>query len=620
MQTANIIGGMTPSRRGAMRLAGQILFLAALALPGGGRALASPGPEKPSGGEKGGRRELVSEKTGSFAIRDGQRVRVSLDMGDVHVSTDASGEVRFHLRVEAAPGQYDAEKARKLFVVSARNTSEGGSIVGALQGDTSSGNLWVSIEVVVPKATPLEVVTQGGNIDVQDLDGKLRLSTAGGNITTGRLGAGAHIVTQGGHITVQDVTGDLDASTGGGQITTGRVRGEATLRTGGGHIRVAAVDGAARLDTGGGNIFLQKAGTKLTVSTGGGRIVIGESTSGMMARTGSGGIRVLEVSGRTDIETGSGPIFVSRVRGSLRASTGSGAITAWFVAPQVPAPGGRTAGSKNPPPRSGEEQSQLISGNGDIVVYLPRQLAISIDATVENTSGFRIDADPLIALKVRGGEDTGEPMRAEGSLNGGGALLRLRAADGNIRLRLTDSPEAPQALLEPQFFNDLEKSLAEMKLKLEAQSRFLERTLDEQLRNLERLNIHPGWEHERRPPRPPKNAPELLSEELPAPPKPEIAAPDQVVLSADELSAKLVERVPPVYPEAARKRHMEGTVRLRIAVAPDGSVADVRVLSGHSVLTQAAIDAVRRWRYAPTLVDGRPVTVISRVAVEFWAP
>jgi len=55
-------------------------------------------------------------------------------------------------------------------------------------------------------------------------------------------------------------------------------------------------------------------------------------------------------------------------------------------------------------------------------------------------------------------------------------------------------------------------------------------------------------------------------------------------------------------------------------VAPDGSVTDVRALSGHSILTQAAVDAVRRWRYAPTMVDGRPVTVISRVAVEFWAP
>ncbi|HKF22734.1 MAG TPA: energy transducer TonB [Candidatus Angelobacter sp.] len=55
----------------------------------------------------------------------------------------------------------------------------------------------------------------------------------------------------------------------------------------------------------------------------------------------------------------------------------------------------------------------------------------------------------------------------------------------------------------------------------------------------------------------------------------------------------------PAYPELARKNNIVGTARLEIVIAADGSVKDIKVLGGSPVLTQAAVDAVKKWKYEP---------------------
>lgn len=61
----------------------------------------------------------------------------------------------------------------------------------------------------------------------------------------------------------------------------------------------------------------------------------------------------------------------------------------------------------------------------------------------------------------------------------------------------------------------------------------------------------------------------------------------------------VVSKVPPVYPELARRMHVSGIVVVQLTVAPDGSVSDAKVESGHALLGNAAQDAVRRWRFEP---------------------
>jgi protein TonB len=75
--------------------------------------------------------------------------------------------------------------------------------------------------------------------------------------------------------------------------------------------------------------------------------------------------------------------------------------------------------------------------------------------------------------------------------------------------------------------------------------------------------------------------------------------------------------VRPEYPELAIRAGVEGVVIIECRVDTRGHVVDTRVLRGHPLLTRAALDAVRQWRYRPTLLNGHPVSVIMTVTVRF---
>jgi protein TonB len=83
------------------------------------------------------------------------------------------------------------------------------------------------------------------------------------------------------------------------------------------------------------------------------------------------------------------------------------------------------------------------------------------------------------------------------------------------------------------------------------------------------------------------------------------------------VEANLIHDVPPQYPPEAGRARLEGTVVLMALIGQDGSVKDVRVESGLPILAQAAIDAVKQWRYKPYLIDGEPVEVDSRITINF---
>jgi TonB family protein len=82
-------------------------------------------------------------------------------------------------------------------------------------------------------------------------------------------------------------------------------------------------------------------------------------------------------------------------------------------------------------------------------------------------------------------------------------------------------------------------------------------------------------------------------------------------------AAKLIKRVNPAYPPLARQTRISGTVSLDAVIGKDGSVLQLKVLSGHPLLIQAALDAVRLWKYSPTLLEGEPVEVETTIDVIF---
>ena len=105
-----------------------------------------------------------------------------------------------------------------------------------------------------------------------------------------------------------------------------------------------------------------------------------------------------------------------------------------------------------------------------------------------------------------------------------------------------------------------------------------------------------------------------VASNLPPPPK---AAPSRIRQGGNVQQAKLINQVRPLYPPLAKQARIQGTVQLQAIIAKDGTVIQLEVLSGHPLLVQAALDAVRQWRYQPTLLNGEPVEVVTTVAVVF---
>jgi protein TonB len=101
----------------------------------------------------------------------------------------------------------------------------------------------------------------------------------------------------------------------------------------------------------------------------------------------------------------------------------------------------------------------------------------------------------------------------------------------------------------------------------------------------------------------------------PPPPKPKPSGPIRV--GGNVQAARIVNRVQPIYPPLARQTRISGTVRLHAIISKDGTIQQLEVISGHPLLQQAALDAVRQWRYQPTLLNGEPVEVDTTIDVIF---
>jgi len=107
--------------------------------------------------------------------------------------------------------------------------------------------------------------------------------------------------------------------------------------------------------------------------------------------------------------------------------------------------------------------------------------------------------------------------------------------------------------------------------------------------------------------------------ETPPPPLPAHVAPKKQLYrqGGDVTAARAVFQPRPVYPRLAIIAHVRGTVVLQAILGKDGTVQDLKVMSGPPLLIAAAVDAVRTWRYQPTLLNSEPVDVLTEIDVKF---
>jgi protein TonB len=93
--------------------------------------------------------------------------------------------------------------------------------------------------------------------------------------------------------------------------------------------------------------------------------------------------------------------------------------------------------------------------------------------------------------------------------------------------------------------------------------------------------------------------------------------PQKMCISSGVMAGNLLEKVTPQYPAIAKAARIQGTVVLEATISKDGTIQNLRVISGPPMLRQAALDAVRSWRYKPYLLNGEPVEVQTTVNVVF---
>ncbi len=77
----------------------------------------------------------------------------------------------------------------------------------------------------------------------------------------------------------------------------------------------------------------------------------------------------------------------------------------------------------------------------------------------------------------------------------------------------------------------------------------------------------------------------------------------------------LIHRVEPVYPPLPRQIHKEGRVEMRAIIATDGTIQSLEIVSGDPMFYQSAIEAVKQWRYRPTILNGQPVEIDTFITV-----
>jgi protein TonB len=103
--------------------------------------------------------------------------------------------------------------------------------------------------------------------------------------------------------------------------------------------------------------------------------------------------------------------------------------------------------------------------------------------------------------------------------------------------------------------------------------------------------------------------------QVPSPPLPPPTPGAAVRVGRNIAAVNLITKVPPVYPPAAQQAQVQGVVDLEANINKEGRVTSLTIASGHPLLVQAAIDAVKQWVYRPVLLNGQPVDVVTTISV-----
>jgi DUF4097 and DUF4098 domain-containing protein YvlB len=367
--------------------------------------------------------------TGSLA--GVKNLRVKLDMGSVVVRGAKQPGIDYTLHMHShSSSEEEARRQFQAYKVSAYVKGDTAWVVGEWQGNHSFhvGSARLTIDtgsqrkfsgefvVNIPRETELvKIETGGGNIDTTGVAGRVEAESGGGSMHLDDIGGGARAETGGGSIDVGTINGDIGLHTGGGSIEVHHANGKITAETGGGSVEIISAAQGASIETGGGRIEVRQCTGKVKAQTGGGNIDLGDIAGPADIQTGGGSVHLASAAGRVEAHTGGGGIELYGVP-SARVETGAGGIVVKFVKTGAP-----------------PSDSRLETSAGDITVYIAPDVALSVRASVDLGNGHHITSDfPDIHIASEGDQWGPRTLNAEGKLNGGGPVLKVRTTTGDI--------------------------------------------------------------------------------------------------------------------------------------------------------------------------------------------
>lgn len=357
----------------------------------------------------------VQEVTGELS--GAKNLRVKLDAGSVRVQGGSQAGISYVIHRRAYTSS--EQQARREFGSTRVSASVKGDTAWLVAERAGGGNHKCSDDLVVNVPRSLElakVETGGGNVNATAIAGRVEIESGGGTIQVDDIGGEVTAETGGGTIEVGSAGGDVNLETGGGNIKISSAKGDIKANTGGGSVVVLSGLQGAVLETGAGSIRLEKCNGTVKATTGGGSIELGEIGGPVKVESGAGSIRLTSAKGRVEAETGGGSIQLDRAT-SVKAETAAGGIVVKLVS---------SSDARN--------NSTLETTAGDITVYLANDLPITIRAAIELANGHTIRSDfNDIHVASEGGSWPGpRTVTAEGQLNGGGPVLKVRTSSGNI--------------------------------------------------------------------------------------------------------------------------------------------------------------------------------------------
>ena len=300
-----------------------------------------------------------STLTKTFQAGSGGTLEIKSDHGSIIIDTHEKNQVDYALTVKKGDKVLDEEEAMESYEI---EFDQSGNDISVILKKRSESDTWFGLKttrqhvqhkVTLPRSFNCDVLTAGGSISVDDLDGTAKTHTSGGSLSFGRIDGNIMGSTSGGSISITECSGDAEIKSSGGSLKIGRVNGS------------------------------------IDASTSGGSISIERSQGSVVAKTAGGSINIDEV------------------YGNINAKTSGGSISATIL--------------EQP---SGD--CSLKTSGGSIRVTVAKGLQVNLDA---KTSGGRVRTDFPVTLN---GDLKKNELVTE--LNGGGPLLQLRTAAGNISI------------------------------------------------------------------------------------------------------------------------------------------------------------------------------------------